>query len=57
MNEVKHYGRYYKVLAQFPESDHQAANAYMAANPRAAVLCIQAGIVYLVGKNAAGVAA
>lgn len=53
---VKHYGRNYAVLAQFAESDTDAANAFMAANPNAALLCIQGGIAYLADVNDKGVA-
>ena len=58
MNQmVKHCGRRFKVLAQFPEADTQAANASMEANPNAGLLCIENGIAYLADMADDGVLA
>lgn len=54
---VEHLGLSFKVLAKFPEADSAAANAFMAANPNAGLLCIEGGIAYLVDMSDEGVAA
>ena len=44
---IRHYGRWFLILATFPEADIAAANAYMLANEGAALLTIEAGTAYL----------
>lgn len=52
--QVCHYGLWYDVLAAFPESDVDAANAYMARRPGAALLCTRNGVAYLADANDMG---
>lgn len=54
---VKHLGLSFKVLAKFTADDTKAANAFMAANPNAGLLCIENGIAYLVDMADDGVVA
>ena len=48
---VTHYGRAFRILATFPESDTAAANAFMEANPGAGLLCIRDGMAYLAHES------
>jgi len=47
MNTVLVDGRWFRVLARFPEDDADGANAYMEAHPGAALLLIQGGELIL----------
>lgn len=51
---VTHYGRAFRILATFPESDTAAANAFMEANPGAGLLCIRDGVSYLAHESDKG---
>lgn len=44
---VRHYSKWYRVMAWFDEHDTDAANRYMALNCQASLLCIQDGLAYL----------
>lgn len=52
--QIRHYGLWYEVLAAFPETERNEANAYMEKHPGAAVLCIRAGTVYLADQQDEG---
>jgi hypothetical protein len=44
---IEHYGRVFRVLATYPETEQAEANALMEANETAALLCIRDGTAYL----------
>lgn len=52
----KLYGRMFKVVASFPESGADQANAFMMANPETGVLAVQDGRVIIANLNDKGVA-
>lgn len=54
---VRHLGRYFLVMAQFPEADTASANAFMTATPGAAALAVIDGTIYLADQDDKGIAA
>jgi hypothetical protein len=56
MGYISLYGLKFKILASFNDSDEgvKESNAYMQANPGAAVIVIRSGVIYLADENDKG---
>lgn len=56
-DRVVYIGKWFKVLAWFPEWDNKSANTFMEMTPGACLLCIKDGMAYIVDKFDMGVPA